>query len=110
MKKNVIIVALLWLMAYGLSATAEEGKDVFESLHCATCHKVDTGKVNPSLESIAQAYKGKENQLLSYLKGEAESIVNPGKGDMMKRQIEKTKALKETEIKALFDFIMSYGK
>lgn len=107
--KNVIIVALLWLMAYGLNATAEEGKNIFNSLRCSACHKVDSGKMTPSLEMIAETYKGKDNQLLSYLMGETEPIINPPKGSLMKKQIEKTKALKETEIKALIDFIIGYG-
>jgi cytochrome c551/c552 len=108
-KKNIFIVALLCLMVYGLSATAEEGKDIFESLRCGNCHMLDTGKVTPSLEAIAQAYKGKEDQLISFLQGEAEPIINPSKGTLMKKQIEKTKTLKETEMKALATFIMSFG-
>ncbi len=62
----------------------------------------------PSLNEIARYYKGNKNQLQSYLKGEAESIVNPEKGGMMKRYIEKTKALKEGERKALADFILRH--
>jgi cytochrome c551/c552 len=63
------------------TVNAEHGnRAVFDSLRCGTCHKLDTGKINPSLKEIPQAYKGKENQLLSYLKGAAESVVNPEKG------------------------------
>ena len=108
MKKNIIIIALFGLMVYGLSATADEGKDIFESLHCGICHKLDNGQVTPSLEAIAQAYKGNENQLISFLKGEAEPIVNPSKGAFMKKQIEKTKTLRETELKALANFFMGF--
>ena len=104
-----ILFVLTGLLLVGFNVNAEDGIAVFESLHCGTCHKIDTGKVNPSLKEITQAYKGKENQLQSYLKGEAESIVNPEKGGMMKRYIEKTKVLKDEERKALADFILSHG-
>ena len=48
------------------------------------------------MEDIAQAYEGKETQLISYLKGETESIVNPAKGEAMKRYVQKTKAFGKT--------------
>jgi cytochrome c551/c552 len=95
-------------LLFGFGVKAEEGKDIFESLRCGSCHKVDIGKATPSPKEIAQAYKGKENQLQSYLKGEADPIVNPEKGGMMKRYVEKTKALKEGERNALADFILSH--
>ena len=52
---------------------------------CTTCHKkVGTSKVNPSLSEISQAYQGKEEQLIKYLKGESEAIVRPEKSGLMK--------------------------
>jgi cytochrome c551/c552 len=104
---GIFILAVLVLI--GFHAQALNGQGVFDSLHCGNCHKVDTGKTNPSLKEIARSYKGKGNQLVSYLRGEAESIVNPGKGAMMKRYIEKTKGLTEDERKALAVFILNYN-
>ena len=101
------ILAGVLLLPFGVHA--EDGKAVFDTLHCGNCHRVDTGSVNPSLKEIARTYKEKENQLQSYLKGEAESVVNPEKGNRMKRYIEKTKALKDEERKALADFILKHG-
>jgi cytochrome c551/c552 len=103
---GIVILAVLVLVAFHVQAMAGQG--VFDSLHCGNCHKVDTGKTNPSLKEIARSYKGKENQLANYLRGETESIVNPGKGAMMKRYIEKTKTLTEDERKALADFILGH--
>ncbi len=65
-------------------------------------------KANPSLKEIAQAYHGKEERLLSYLKGEAAPIIQPEKARIMKRALEKTKALSDADRKALADFIMSH--
>jgi cytochrome c len=59
--------------------------------------------VNPSLTEISQAYQGKEEQLVKYLKGESEAIVMPEKSNLMKRKIEKTKMLSEADLKALVD-------
>jgi cytochrome c551/c552 len=100
------IVILAVFVLFGFRVQAMDGQGVFDFLHCGNCHKVATGKTNPSLKEIARSYKGKEDQLANYLRGESESIVNPAKGDMMKRYIEKTKTLTEDERKALADFIL----
>jgi cytochrome c551/c552 len=98
------------ILLTGADVKAEEGKVFFESLRCGSCHKLDTGKVNPSLKEIAAAYEGKKDHLLSYLKGEAPSVVVPDKGERMKRYIEKTKALNDEERKALADFTPALHK
>jgi cytochrome c len=88
---------------------ADEGETIFKSQGCVSCHKKEsTSKVNPSLTDISQAYQGKEEQLMKYLKGESEAIVRPEKGSLMKRKIEKTKALSDSDRKALVNFILSH--
>jgi cytochrome c len=89
------------------TAWANEGKTIFKSRGCMSCHKKEsTSKVNPSLTDIATAYQGKQEQLVKYLKGESEAIVRPEKGNLMKRHIEKTKMLSEADLKALVDFLL----
>lgn len=91
------------------TARADEGETVFKSHGCMSCHKKEsTSKVNPSLTEISRAYQGKEEQLIKYLKGESEAIVRPEKRNRMKRQIEKTKALSDSDRKALAEFILSH--
>ena len=41
-----------------------------------------------------------------YLKGESEAIVRPEKSNLMKRHIEKTKALSDSDRKSLADYIL----
>ena len=108
MKTIVIwIVSAVCLVAIG-TAYAGDGQAIFKAQGCMTCHKKEgTSKINPSLAEIAQAYQGKEEQLIKYLKGESEAVVRPEKGSMMKRQIEKTKALSDADRKALADYILS---
>jgi cytochrome c551/c552 len=105
---GVIIPAVFVFVLIGFRAQASDGQAVFDSLHCGNCHKVDTGKANPSLKEIARSYKEKEKQLTIYLNGQAESIVNPRKASMMKRYVQKTKALTPDERSALADFILSH--
>ena len=89
------------------TALAEEGEAIFKSLGCISCHKKEsTSKVNPSLTEISQAYQGKEEQLIKYLKGESEPIVRPEKASLMKRKIEKTKSLSDADLKALAGFLV----
>jgi cytochrome c len=89
------------------AACAGDGLAIFKSQGCMTCHKKEgTAKINPSLAEISQAYRGKEEQLIKYLKGESDAIVRPEKGRLMKRQIQKTKNLSDADRKALADFML----
>jgi len=86
---------------------ADEGETIFKSQGCMSCHKKEsTSKVNPSLTEISQAYQGKEEQLIKYLKGESEAIVRPDKSNLMKRHIEKTKKLSDADLKSLAGYLL----
>ena len=89
------------------TALADEGETIFKSQGCISCHKKESAsKVNPSLTEISQAYQGKEEQLIRYLKGESEAIVRPEKSNLMKRHIKKTKALSDSDRKSLADYLL----
>ena len=106
--RNLILIVLVGLVFLAIHVGAEDGESIFSSHHCGTCHKLDTGKVNPSLKEIAQGYHGKEDRLISYFKGESEPIISPDKGAAMKRYVEKTKALSDSERKTLADYLLSH--
>ena len=100
---GIWIISAVCMVAMKI-AWAEEGETIFKSQGCMSCHKKEsTSKVNPSLTEISQAYQGKEEQLVKYLKGESEAIVRPEKSNLMKPKIEKTKMLSEADLKALVD-------
>ncbi|MDY6838437.1 MAG: cytochrome C552 [Thermodesulfobacteriota bacterium] len=103
---GLLIVCLLGSVGMG----AEKEKGVFHELRCDICHKAEPSGNSPSLKEIAQGYQGKEDHLLGYLKGDVDPIVKPGGAGVMKRYLEKTKALSATETKSLADFIMSQSK
>ena len=107
--KRLGSVLLLSVFFAAVSVQAQQGATIFETQRCGTCHKPDMAKAGPSLLEMAQAYQGKGDQLISYLKGEAEPVMERGKAGLMKRAIEKTKALSDADRKALADFIISHG-
>lgn len=108
--KILIRLACVGLFLVAVNAGAEDGEAIFKAQGCRSCHRpTSSSKVNPSLADIAQAYQGKDDQLLSYLKGESDPIVKPEKASLMKRHIEKTKALSDQDRKALADYLLSHG-
>ena len=103
---GIYIISIVCIFVVN-TAGADEGESIFKSQGCMLCHKKESSsKVNPSLTDIFQAYQGKEEQLVKYLKGESEAIVRPEKSKMMNRQIEKTKKLSDADLKALVDFLL----
>jgi cytochrome c len=106
---SIIVVMILCLFFAGILSADEPGKEIFKSKGCIFCHKLgdrSSGTI-PSLSELAKAYKGKQKQLVKYLNGEADPIVKPERAVIMKRQIEKTKALSDSDRTALADFLLS---
>ena len=106
--KQISIWTISVFCIFAISAArADDGEVIFKSQGCMSCHKKEsTSKVNPSLTEISQAYQGKEEQLIKYLRGESEAIVRPEKSNLMKSKIEKTKMLSDADLKALTDFLL----
>jgi cytochrome c551/c552 len=108
MKKAALIILGILLIA-SLSFGGENGEILFKAMGCMSCHHPEkSSRVNPSLADIAQAYQGNPQQLADYLNGQGAARVKPEKAGMMKRFIEKTKALTEQERVALADFILEH--
>lgn len=92
-KIGVILIMLSVFVAIATNAS-EQGAFLFESHGCDACHRPESRSGGtPALPELAQAYKGKQKQLILYLKGEADPIVQPEKAGRMKKQLEKTSAL-----------------
>ena len=109
--KKLIWIAVVGLILPAVTAAAEDREAIFKAQNCISCHRpTSSSKVNPSLADIARAYQGKEDQLLSYLKGESDPIVRPEKAHLMKRHLKKTEALPDPDRKALAEYLLSHGK
>jgi cytochrome c551/c552 len=106
---GVILVIFLFLFFASALSANDQGEEIFKSKGCIFCHKLgrSSGTI-PSLPDLAKAYKGKQKQLVMYLNGEAGPIVNPERAGTMKRQIEKTKAMSDSDRTALADFMLSH--
>ena len=106
---GVILVIFLFLFFVSALSANDQGEAIFKSKGCIFCHKLgrSSGTI-PSLPDLAKAYKGKQKQLVMYLNGEAGPIVNPERAGTMKRQIEKTKAMSDSDRTALADFMLSH--
>ena len=104
---TLVLLGVLFVASMGFGA--EGGDALFKALGCMSCHNPEkASKVNPSLVEIAQAYQGKTERLASYFNGGEESVVRPEKAGMMKRYVEKTKALSDAQRTALAEFIIDY--
>lgn len=96
--------------------TAEEnqlelGKAVFEGKgNCFACHKPEQKIIGPSIEEIATIYKTQKGDMIAFLKGKAEPIVDPSQYEVMKTNFSITKNLPEEELKALEAYFYSFAK
>ncbi|WP_293448540.1 c-type cytochrome [Persephonella sp.] len=106
--KKLMATAVLGLAVTVSGAMAADGGALFKSKGCGACHQANVKTVGPSLKEIAQAYKGKEGELIKFLKGEAKPIVDPAKFGIMKPQLNATKNMSDEELKAMAEFILNH--
>jgi cytochrome c len=84
------------------------GKEIFEGRgNCTSCHQVDQKVIGPSIQEIAKTYKDKKGDIVTFLKGNADPIVDPSQFDVMKTNFPVTKAMSDEELKAIETYIYS---
>jgi len=84
------------------------GKEIFEGRgNCASCHQVDQKVIGPSIQEIAQTYKDKKGDIVTFLKGNADPIVDPSQFAVMQTNLPITKAMSDEELKAIEAYIYS---
>ena len=89
----------------------ELGAEIFAGKGaCIACHKPDVKLVGPSLQDIAKIYKEKNGNMVTFLKGEGEPIVDPSKYELMKPNFVITKTFSDEELKALEAYVYSHLK
>lgn len=90
---------------------AQLGQELFESKgNCFACHKPDQKIVGPSIAEIAQIYKDKGGDIVSFLKGNEQPLVDPEQFPVMKTNFAITKNMTDEELKALETYIYSFAK
>jgi cytochrome c len=84
------------------------GKEIFEGKgNCIACHQVDQKIVGPSIQEIAKIYKDKNGNIVNFLKGESEAIVDLAQFPVMQANLEITKTFTEEELKAVEAYMNS---
>lgn len=91
-------------------ASIEKGQTLFEENNCVACHQLNQKVVGPSLQEMAKIYKEKKGNLVLFLKGEAQPIVDPSQYETMKLNLEITKTMTIEELKSLELYILNQSK
>ncbi|MGM8360877.1 c-type cytochrome [Flavobacterium sp. ARAG 55.4] len=89
--------------------TAEEiGKVIFEGKgNCTSCHQTDSKTIGPSVQEIAKVYKEKNGNMVAFLKGESDAIVDPSQFPVMQANLTLTKTFTDKELQSLEAYIYS---
>ena len=88
----------------------ELGKKLFSEKTCATCHNPDMKVIGPSIKDINKIYAEQKGNLVKFLKGEAEAIVDtdPGQVAIMKANLDGfVKDMSEEELAAIASYMKS---
>lgn len=92
-----------------VSQTPEQlGKSIFEGKgNCVACHKINEKLVGPSIKDIAKIYKTQNGDMVSFLKDDANPIVDPSQYEVMKINLALTKEMSDEELKSLEAYMYS---
>ncbi len=89
----------------------DHGKELFDGPgNCFACHQPDQKIIAPSLVEIAKIYKDKDADMVEFLKGKGDPIVDPSQYETMKTNFSITKNMSDEELKALEAYVMSFAK
>jgi len=87
-------------------STIEIGKKIFNGKgQCATCHKANQNILGPSVSEIVLAYQNQRDEMILFLKGKSDPILDPSQFQIMKVNLEITKKMKDKELQSLVDYI-----
>lgn len=87
----------------------ELGKKLFNGKGtCLACHKPDQKIIGPSIVEIAQIYKDQNANMVEFLKGNLEPIVDPSQYEVMKANFQITKKMSDQELEALVEYMYSF--
>lgn len=90
--------------------TIEKGLVLFQENNCASCHQPDQKVIGPSLKEIANLYKKEKGSIVSFLKEEADPIVDPNMYESMKINLQVTKMMTDEELQSLELYLLSHSK
>jgi cytochrome c len=113
--KRTTIILLMVVMAgfltlrEGASEEDEEGASLFKERGCGACHDRTKDQsvlgLGPSMEQVAEAYEGHEDEMVKFLRGGCDPIIDEARFPIMHGEIVKMKGLSDAEIRALQKYI-----
>lgn len=89
------------------------GKKLFADKTCATCHALDTKIIGPSIKDMIKIYNEKGGNMVEFLKGNADAIVDtdPGQVAIMKANLDGfVKDMTPEELQALSAYMRDAAK
>ena len=89
------------------------GEKLFSEKTCITCHQVDMKVVGPSIKDIVKVYDEQNGNLVKFLKGNSDAIVDtdPGQVAIMKANLDGfVKDLTPEDLQALSAYMRSAAK
>lgn len=91
--------------------SVEIGKTLFEGKGtCVACHKPSTKIIGPSITEIASIYKEKNGNVVEFLKGNEDPIVDPSQFEVMKTNFSITKNMTNEELESIELYINSFNQ
>ena len=95
----------------GVKTPEAMGKEIFEGRgNCTSCHQPDQKVIGPSIQEIAKIYKDKNANMVTFLKGNGEPILDPSQFAVMKTNFPVTQAMSDKELKAIEAYVYSHLK
>jgi len=94
-------------VAGGNDEQLAKGKKLTKVNGCIACHKEDAKSVGPSYKEVAQVYKEKKGNMVKFLKGNADPIVDPPQFAVMKANLPITQKMGGDDLAALVAYIRS---
>jgi cytochrome c len=94
-----------------MTPSEKMGQEIFDGKgNCFSCHKADQKVIGPSIMEIAKIYKEKNGNMVKFLKGEGDPLVDPSQYAVMKTNFSITKTFSDDELKGLEDYFYSHLK
>lgn len=92
-----------------LTPSQKIGQAIFNGKgNCFSCHKADQKVIGPSVVEIAKIYKEKNANMVQFLKGEGQPLVDPEQYEVMKTNFVITRNFTDEELKGLEDYFYSH--
>jgi cytochrome c len=91
-----------------LTPQQQLGQEIFDGKgNCYSCHKPMEKSIGPAIREIGKIYKEKKGDMITFLKGNGQPIVDPAQYNIMKTNFYITKTFTNEELKAVEAYIYS---